>query len=73
MKRIAYLLSISLIAGSILVGCGSSSSSTPSATATPATTATPAATATPDVTATPTPDASATPLPGGECPGYLPC
>ena len=68
MKRIAYLLSISLIAGSIFVGCGSSSSSTPSATATPAPTATPAATATPA-----TPAASATPLPGGECTGYLPC
>ena len=71
MKKIAYLLFISLITGSVFIGCGSSSSSTPSATPTP--TATPTATATPTPDASATPATSATPLPGGECPGYLPC
>ena len=79
MKNFTYLLSISLIAGSLLTGCGGSSDNddTP-ATSTPApsattTTSTPTPSATTTAT-TPTP--SATTTTGGtntECEGFLPC
>ena len=85
MKNFTYLLSISLIAGSILTGCGgnaddpvASPTPTPIASSTPSTTPSSTPSTTPSSTPSTTPSGTPSTTPsstaiGGECPGFLPC